>query len=406
MAARRRCIRSACAVAVATMTIMLAALSVGVEPPTASTSIASTESPAHAADGPRTGRFLYAVNQAAATRGSISVYDIGAGHRLVKTIETVRDVDDVKGVAASTATGRLYVAYRTLSGVGMIYCLNVYDDTVLWNRAIDPDIDRLATSPDGQLLYVPTWEGREAHFINVLNAGTGDVVRKVYFSNRSHDTQFPLSGPLFQETKAEDGSGNYLYMIDPSSYAVSRIGPYAGILGPYAVDGRSRYVVNNVTGLWGMQVADLTAGQTITAIIPDHPPGDPGLLHGIGWTPDETEAWQSGSRSDPHVYIWDMRNPMTPVFKERLTLRSDRGSHWLTFDIKGDYAYIAPFKNSDDKTEVFDARTHISIGVIDSSEDMLEIDFTDGKTSRVGDQYGIGRRKNPVEKAALLPTGK
>ena len=44
--------------------------------------------------------------------------------------------------------------------------------------------------------------------------------------------------------------------------------------------------------------------------------------------------------------------------------------------------------------------------MIGSSEDMLEIDFTDGKTSRVGDQYGIGRSKNPVEKAALLPTGK
>src|SRR5437899_12127795 len=73
-------------------------------------------SPVLAAFEPRTGRFLYAVNQATATRGAISVYDIGAGHRLVRTIETVRDVDDVKGVAASTATGRLSVAYRTRAG--------------------------------------------------------------------------------------------------------------------------------------------------------------------------------------------------------------------------------------------------------------------------------------------------
>ena len=232
MAAKQHWIRLACAVAVATVTIGQAAPSAAAEPPTASASSTSTESAALAADVPRTGRFLYAVNQAAATRGSISVYDIGAGHRLVKTIETVRDVDDVKGVAASTATGRLYVAYRTRSGGGMIYCLNVYDDTVLWNRAIDPDIDRLAIHPDGQLLYVPTGEGGSANFINVLNASTGDVVRKVYFSNRSHDTLYPVSGPLFQETKAEDGSGKYLYLIDPQSYEVSRVGPYAGTLGP------------------------------------------------------------------------------------------------------------------------------------------------------------------------------
>src|SRR5262249_24836333 len=198
-------------------------------------------------------RTLYAVNQSSASRGLISVYDIDHGHNLLKTIKTVPNVDDVKGVTASAATGKLYIAYRTRAGVGMIYCLSIYEDTVLWNRVIDPDVDRLAIHPSGRLLYVPTWEGRSLDRINVLDADTGDVVRKVYFSYRSHDTQFPLSGPLFQTNKATDGSGNYLYLVDPSTYAVSRIGPYSGILGPYAVDSRSRYVVNNVSGLWGMQ---------------------------------------------------------------------------------------------------------------------------------------------------------
>ena len=381
----------ACAVAVATVMIGAAAPGAAADPPSESRRNTSTESPALAGYGPRTGRFLYAVNQAAATRGSMSVYDIGAGHRLVRTIETVRDADDVKGVAARAATGRLYVAYRTRSGVGMIYCLNAYDDTVLWNRAIDPDIDRLSIHPDGQLLYVPTWEGASANFINVLNANTGDVVRKVYFSNRSHDTQFPVSGPLFQETKAEDGSGKYLYLIDPQSYAVSRVGPYASVLGPYAVDGRSRYVVNNVTGLWGMQVAELKSGRIITASLAEHPPGEPGLLHGIGWTPDEREVWQSSSAGDPHIYVWSMRDPMAPVLVERISMKSRGGAHWLTFDIEGNYAYVAPNKSSDDPTEIFDAHTHESLGLIGSTEDMIEVDFTDGKVSRVGDQYGVGR---------------
>jgi hypothetical protein len=112
----------------------------------------------------------------------------------------------------------------------MIYCLSAYQDVVLWNRAIKPDVDRLSIHPNGRLLYVPTWEGGSADYINVLDADSGDLVSEVKFSNRSHDSQFPLSGPLFQETKAADGSGNYLYMVDPSSYAVSRIGPYSGIL--------------------------------------------------------------------------------------------------------------------------------------------------------------------------------
>jgi DNA-binding beta-propeller fold protein YncE len=184
-------------------------------------------------------RTLYAVNEAPGERGSISVYEIDAGHRLIKSIYTVPRVDDVRGVAGSAVTGKLYVTYRDVLGVEMIYCLDLYRDAVLWNRAVPPGVDRLASDPDGQLIYVPTSEGGTAGYIQVLNANTGDVIRKVYFSNRSHDTQYPLAGPIFQATKARDGSGNYLYLIDPHTYAVSRMGPYADILGPYAVDSSS-----------------------------------------------------------------------------------------------------------------------------------------------------------------------
>ena len=350
---------------------------------------ASLSGSAAAAEGRR---LLYAVNQAASDRGTISVYDIDAGHRPIKTIRTVPDVADVRGVAASAVTGKLYVAYQDRAGTGMIYCLDLHDDTIVWNKAPPSGVDRLAIDPSGQLLYAPTWEGGDADFINVLAARAGDVVRQVHFSRRSHDAQYPLSGPLFQETKAADGSGEYLYRIDPQSYAVSRIGPYAGVLGPYAVDSRSRFVVNDAAGLWGMQVADLKTGRIVSAMLPQHPPGNAGLMHGIGWTPDESEAWQSSSGGDPHVYVWNMANPMAPVFKEALTLRSGRGSHWLTFSISGDYAYVAPEKYSADGTEIFDTRTHSHLGMIGSSEDMLEIDFKDGRVSAVGDQYGIGRR--------------
>lgn len=337
-------------------------------------------------------RYFYAVNQSFADRGSISVYDIDHDHRLVKTIRTVQNVADVKGVAVSAVTGRLYVAYRTASNEGMIYCLNVYNDQVLWNRTIRPDVDRLSISPNGRLLYVPTWEGNTFDYINVLDATSGDIARQVHFSNASHDALFPLSGPLFQETKSEDGSGRYLYLIDPASYAISRIGPYADILGPFAVDGRSRYVVNNVTHLWGMQVADLKTGRIVTANIPDPPPSKEWYLpHGIAWRPDQREVWQSSGENDSHVYIWDMSNPMAPILKQRLNLRSGPGPHWVTFDIDGNYAYVAPSKDSEKGTEIFDARTHVFVGTIGSSEDMLEIDFSRGKISRVGDQYGIGR---------------
>src|SRR5438067_2085226 len=74
-------------------------------------------------------RALYAVNQAASNRGSIAVHDIDAGHRVLKTIQTVPEVINIKGVAAS-ATGKLYVSYYDRARVGMVYCLDLANDTV------------------------------------------------------------------------------------------------------------------------------------------------------------------------------------------------------------------------------------------------------------------------------------
>src|SRR5579863_1445329 len=358
----------------------------------AATTLAAT---ARAATAPARTRYLYAVNESLANLGSISVYDIDHGHRLVKTIRTVQNVVEVRGVAVSRITGRLYVAYRTVSDEGFIYCLNLYDDRILWNKVIRPDVDRLAISPDGRLLYSPSGEDHRFRFINVVDAANGDITRQVQFPKASHDALFPLSGPLFQETKALEKSGWYLYMVDPTSYAISRIGPYANTLGPYAVNGRSTYVVNTVVNLWGMQVADIRANRIITAPLPGRAPHPRFLPHAIGWRPDEKEVWQAGDADDPHLYVWDMANPMSPVLKQQLRLRSGLGSHWLTFDIDGHYCYAAPIKNrfaySELLGEIFDARTHLSVGTIGPSEDFLEVDFADGKVTRVGDQYGIGR---------------
>jgi len=105
-------------------------------------------------------RRLYAVNEAPSNRGAISVYEIDAGHRLIKTIQTVPNVADVKGVAASGVTGKLYVTYIDDAGTGKIYCLDLNNDKVLWNRVVRPGVDRLAINPDGR--YSPCRLGKAA----------------------------------------------------------------------------------------------------------------------------------------------------------------------------------------------------------------------------------------------------
>jgi uncharacterized protein YgiM (DUF1202 family) len=337
-------------------------------------------------------RYLYVVNQSASTRGSVSVYDIDAGHRLVKTISTV-PVADLRGAVASATTGKMFVAYTTSSGTGMIYALDLYTEKIVWNKAITPGVDRLAISPDGQTLYVPSNEDLSGYnFINLVDATTGNVKGKVTVAGRTHDTLFPLSGPVFQECKTQDGTCNYFYKINPATLAVTKIGPFSSFLGPFSVDSTSDYAVTNVNNLYGMQVANIKTGQVTTAIFPIHISNQGGLFHGIGWTPDQTEVWESVGGGSADIGIWNMTNPMAPKFVMFMPIASS-GSHWLTFSINGDYGYISPNKNSSTPTEIFNVKTHTSVGKIASSEELFEVDFgSNGTIVQVGDQYGIGRK--------------
>ena len=87
----------------------------------------------------------------------ILVYDIDHGHKLVKRIETPasRDEkpDNIKGVCACAATKKLY--FTTLT---KLYCLDLVTEKTLWEKKLPGGCDRMAITPDGKTLYVPSFE--------------------------------------------------------------------------------------------------------------------------------------------------------------------------------------------------------------------------------------------------------
>ena len=89
----------------------------------------------------------------------VLVFDMDAGYRFVKRIPTFAvppglAAENVKGVAASAASGRLYVTTpKRLAAIDLV------TGKMLWNREYELGCDRMAISPDGRLLYVPSFEG-------------------------------------------------------------------------------------------------------------------------------------------------------------------------------------------------------------------------------------------------------
>jgi hypothetical protein len=363
------------------------------------------------------GRYLYAVNSAIdpSDYDVIDVYNIDANNSLVKSIPTVTDVGNIRGAAANAQTGMFYFSYyRASDGDSRICAVDLKTESVVWDREFD-GVDRLAADPSGLYLYVPTGEGiGNVDYINVVNALTGDVVRQVHVFEGSHDTQDPSGRFVYQEVK---GITPYLYVIDPATYDVSTIGPfhttfdttmgpYESSLAPFVMDGTERYFAVCITGapdgsnFRGFQVADRQTNQVIDAVVPQDQLFGLSTPHGIFWSPDQRVLLQStGEGNTNAVSVWDMSDPMQPQFLREIFMPQedyDGGLHWISGDINGDYAYIAPTDQSL-STQVIDLHAVESgndnylVGQINPSQFMSEVDWNNnGQITEVGNQFGNG----------------
>jgi DNA-binding beta-propeller fold protein YncE len=352
-------------------------------------------------------RWFYAVNAAntstATPRGSVSVYDMDNGHGLVKTILTGLPMTaHPRGVVVSTVTNSMYISYRDADNSGNfhVYCLNLLTDSACAGYTKAPIVgsDRLALDPNGTVLYVPTWEESTSKFIYEIDARTGAIIREITTGvTQEHDAQYPLSGPLFQESRAPSG-GNNLLKIYPGT-SVSSI-PFTSTIGPFVVNGKSTYVVANINGVNGFEIADLAAGNLIAKATQ---PGPIYWPHGIAFNPSETQVWSSMKNTAGRevVAVWSMIKPiwwgmnLIPVF-ERTINSATSLVHWINFSIRGDYAYIAAGEYETANTLVFNTSNYTQVASLTHTEDMLEVDIIATGTvvnsiTAVGDQYGIGR---------------
>jgi DNA-binding beta-propeller fold protein YncE len=318
----------------------------------------------------------------------VLVYDIGQGHRFVKRIPTWSvaagaEPENVKGIAASASTKRLYVS--TTKRVG---CLDLIGEKMVWDRTFEGGCDRLAISPDGRLLYVPSLEG--PHW-NVVRAASGEVIARIVTNSGAHNTVY-----------GQDGSRVYLAglrspvlsVADPRTHAVVKtIGPFSNFVRPFTVNAAQTLCYVNVNELLGFEIGDLETGKKLHRVEvqgyqkgPVDRHGCPS--HGVGLTPDETELWLSdGHNSAMHVFD---NTVMPPRQLTTLKLRDQPG--WITFSIDGQYAYPST-------GEVFETRSKKKVialadetGRQIGSEKLLELVFNGKTPIRAGDQFGLGSR--------------
>jgi DNA-binding beta-propeller fold protein YncE len=318
----------------------------------------------------------------------ILIFDINKEHKFVRRFPSA-GVDEkgkplnVKGICASTRTGRLYVSTtRTLM------CFDLISDRLLWETPYEGGCDRMAISPDGQVIYLPSLEGPHWH---VVDAETGDILRKIVLNSGAHNTiicpegKFAYLGGL---------KSPILRVADIRKHAVVRdVGPFGNVVRPFTVNGNETLCYVNVNELLGFEIGDLKTGKVLHRVEitgfekgPVKRHGCPS--HGVALTPDEKEIWVADA-TNKRVHIFDNVS-MPPKQKESILLRDEPG--WVTFSIDGRYAYPSTGDVIETSTRKIVAELTDEKGNGVQSEKLLEIDFEGHRPVRAGNQFGLGQR--------------
>jgi DNA-binding beta-propeller fold protein YncE len=321
----------------------------------------------------------------------ILVFDIDRGHKFVKRISTPASQeakpDNIKGVCASAANGKLYFTTRS-----KLYCLDLLTEKTLWQTTPSGGTDRMSLTPDGKWLYVPSFE---KDTWNVIDAATGEAISSIETKSGAHNTVVSRDGKRMFLGGLKSPT---LFVADTATHdIVQKIGPFSGAIRPFTVNGCGTRAYICVNGLLGFEIGDLHSGDKLHRVAvagfntgPVKRHGCPS--HGIGLTPDETELWVVDAfNRRVHVFDNTIEPPKQTV---SIALREEPG--WVTFSLDGKLAYPST-------GEVIDtASKQIVTALADEerrpvhSEKMMEVDFREGVPVAAGDQFGVGRMTAPI----------
>ena len=318
----------------------------------------------------------------------VLVFDIARGHRLVKRISTLeertgQEPENVKGIALNAHTNVLYVTTPR-----RMFALDLNTERLLWNREYDGGCDRMALSPDGTIIYLPSLEGPHWH---AVDARTGDVIAKIQTDSGAHNTIYGADG---KEVYLAGLSSPFLHVADPRTHKIAkRVGPFSNVIRPFTVNHQTLCFVN-VNGLLGFEIGDLRTGKMLHRVEVKGFQQGPVKRHscpshGVGLTPDESEIWVvDAANSSVHVFANDV---MPPRQLTSIRLRDQPG--WITFSLDGRHAYLSTGEVIDVKTRAIVTALTDERGRAVQSEKVVEAIYQGGRLVRAGDQFGVGRKQ-------------
>ena len=322
----------------------------------------------------------------------ILVFDAARNFRFVKRIPTweypaAQSPENVKGVAVSASLGMIYV-----STIKRLAAWDLLTERKVWEQTYDGNCcDRMAISPDGLTMYVPTFEG--VHWY-VVDAKTGSLIKSLPTpaTSGAHNTIWSLDG---SKVFLAGLRSNTMSIADAKTNTiVQTVGPFANSVRPFTVNGAGTLIYANVNDLLGFQIADVKSGKVIHTVAVqgfgwsrERLTGHGCPSHGIALSPDEKEVWVTDGANNT-VHVFD--NTVMPP-KQVKSIKMRESPFWLTWSSDGKWVYASSGDIIDASTKQVVAGLRDELGREVQGEKVVEVIYQQGKLLKTVDQFGVGQ---------------
>jgi DNA-binding beta-propeller fold protein YncE len=230
-----------------------------------------------------------------------------------------------------------------------------------------------------------------------VNPRTGELITKAMapLSPNAHNLNLSPDGKLAFMSP----NGKVMSIADTGTHRTVKTIPFNDNIRVFVLNHDASLIYTNQNNFLGFQIADVATGKVLHTVEvqgfpwrdrwfgtprPRIPHGCPS--HGIALTNDEREVWLADGMND-YLHIFD--NTVMPP-KQIASIKTTSGPYWITVGLDGKLAYVSSGDIVDMKSRKIVGQMKDEYGRTMYSEKLLDMVFTQGKLTRVCNQFGNG----------------
>lgn len=288
----------------------------------------------------------------------VHVFEVGTW----KLLKTIKVGPNPHGISATADGKTVHIALENFGGKeGELLWVDAASGDIKGRVKVGPKPNENECTPDGKWIYVPCEDGQYW----VVDGENKKVATKIDTGGRPHNTMISPDGKRMYLSPM--GAPRKVTIVDIlAGHKVIGEIPFANSVRPPAMSKDEKLFFQNIDGLLGFQVADISSRKVIKTVAekPDEDKKDVETRsHGLCVRPDQKEIWSCNVEHDT-VHMHEMTSGN---YEEIKRLKMPGRIYWVTFTPDSKWGFVSV--RSKQQVAVIDCQTKEIVKLLEAGKE-------------------------------------